>query len=129
MNHEKLNSVDAASLLISDGATKDPALANHLASGGKPFDMDAMARAHLRRMMGFDFEMIHTEDKKMFTVYSKEGPTVELNAVYAGELDEAAIDILVETCLMVKMMWDKANAIDAKIEEGEVVETSDDTSN
>ncbi len=106
---EKMNSVEAASLLISDGATKDPRLAAHIQDGGNPFNMDALQRAHLRRMMGCDFEIGINELESTFTVWTKEGPYVELSSKYSGVIDERAIDILVETCLMVKQLWERDN--------------------
>lgn len=107
---EKMSSVEAASLLISDGATKDPVLANHIQQGGKAFDMDELQRSHLRRMMGFDFDVSINEMESTIHVWSKQGPTVELAAkYYDGVLDDRAIDILVETCLMVKQLWEKQN--------------------
>lgn len=106
---KKMSSVQAAALYLSDGATDDPHLANHIASGGSAFDMDAMQRAHLRRMMGVDFDIGINELESTFTVWTKDGSDVQLQAKYSGVIDEAAIDILVETCLMVKQLWEKKN--------------------
>lgn len=101
-----LTSLEAAALLVSGGKTKDYQEANHMASN--PFDLDKLQQAHLRRMMGFDWGVDITY-KKM-RVYSKQAPFVESTADFSGLMDEDAVDILVETCLDVKMKWDEAKA-------------------
>lgn len=122
--NEPLSSVDAASLLISDGATKDPSLANHIQQGGSPFNMDALQRSHLTRMMGFEFDIEINEFENYVKVWSTEGPEVTCVSKYEGTFNEETVDLLVDTCLEVKMAWDKTNSPD-EVVEGEVVETED----
>lgn len=108
-----LTSVEAAALYVSGGRTTDPELATHLSSGDT-LNMDAMQRAHLRRMMGFDFK-VRLSGRKLL-VSSKEGPKVRTHAkVQPGDVDaygniisEELIGRLVEACIRLKVKWEKA---------------------
>ena len=110
----KLSSVEAAALLVSGGKTKDPTLADVYANEAKDtFNMDAMQRAHLRRMMGFDFKVRFTTHKVFVT--SKTGPIVRTRATledgevdeYGNVIKESAIEKLVDACVRLKQKWDE----------------------
>lgn len=108
-----LDSTQAAALFLSGGKTTDPNEAVAISSG-VAFDMDGLQRAHLRRMMGFDFK-VKVSGRKLL-VSSKEGPKVRTHAkILPGELNqhgsiisEDLIGRLVEACLRLKVKWDKA---------------------
>jgi hypothetical protein len=109
----KMSSLEAAALIVSGGKTKDLDKAVILQNEGNEFNMDGMQRAHLRRLMGFDFKVRVTKHKIYVT--SKEGPEVRTRAALEeGELDdygniikESAIDKLVDACARLKEKWDE----------------------
>lgn len=113
VEHGGLTSTEAAALFLSEGRTMNQQEAEALASG-QAFDMDDMQRAHLRRMMGFNFKVKITGRKLL--VIAKEGPRVRTHAkIMPGDLDkfgnvasQELIDRLVEACLRLKVKWDKA---------------------
>lgn len=118
---QSMSSVEAAALLLSEGKTTNPYLAGILSEEkGSELDMDAMQKAHLRRMMGFDFK-IRIEGKRLL-VTSKEGPELRTRAqIKQGEIDELGnitsedlIDRLVDACLRLKTKWDEATAEEAE---------------
>jgi uncharacterized protein YggE len=110
-----LTSEEAAALFLSGGVTKDVQEAEMIASGHM-FNLDAMQRAHLRRMMGFDFE-IKPRYNKVY-VRSLEGPHVSTWCTiktdekdnYGNIIKESAIDRLVDACLRLKQKWEAAHA-------------------
>lgn len=104
----KMTSVQAAALFLSGGQTDDPQEAEALTAGGALFNMDAMQRAHLRRMMGFDFEIRIAPNK--LHVYSREAPLCSTWCRYEGIVDEKTVDGLVDACLRLKIKWDKRRA-------------------
>jgi|SRR6185437_5485127 len=105
-----MTSLEAAALVLSNGHTTDLNKAAVM-SKGVDLNMDNLQRAHLRRMMGFDFQIKQTATK--IHVYSKEGPHVSTSAkIWQGELDEYGniineelIDRLVDACLRLKKKW------------------------
>lgn len=100
MNEDKnLTSIEAAALYLSNGATKDIEKAAHY-DQGEDLNLDALQRAHMRRMMGFDFQL--KIQKKKLVVYSTEGPFVRTWCGYNGTMDEKAVDKLVDACLRLK---------------------------
>lgn len=111
-----LSSTEAAALFISEGRTTNVQEAEAFASG-QAFDIDAMQRAHLRRMMGFDFKVKISGQKLL--VIAKEGPKVRTHAkIMPGDLDkygnivsEDLIGRLVEACVRLKVKWDKAQGV------------------
>lgn len=108
----QMTSLEAAALYLSGGKTRDPALAVVLDENAKDeFNMDAMQRAHLRRMMGFDFRMKMAPNK--IHVSSKEEPYVTTHCkIREGEMNgqhivkESLIDRLVDACLRLKIKHD-----------------------
>lgn len=106
-----LTSLEAAALILSDGQTTDPNKAVSM-SQGVDLNMDGLQRAHLRRMMGFDFEMQQLPN--VILVTSKEKPLVRSRCkVLKGETDEYGnvisddlINRLVEACLDLKLKYD-----------------------
>ena len=97
-------SLEAAALILSGGQTKDPAKAHHIANGGNPFDMDKLQRAHLRRMMGFDFSL--NERYKKVIVSSTQSPLISEEFDFKGVWDEEAVDELVAACLRLKERYE-----------------------
>lgn len=110
-----ISSTEAAALYISGGQTTDPNEAVAY-SDGTALNMEALQRAHLRRMMGFDFK-VKVHGRKLL-VSSKEGPAVRTHAkVLPGDLDqygniisEDLIGRLVEACVRLKVKWEKAQS-------------------
>lgn len=107
-----LTSLEAAALYLSEGQTSDPDEAVHY--NNQAFSIDALQKAHLRRMMGFDFS-VDIKDKKMI-VFSKEAPFLTEESEYSGVMDEDAVDVLVETCAALKVAWDDAKELDEEEE-------------
>lgn len=114
-----MSSLEAAALYLSDGVTSDPNEAVHRVNGGNGLNIDELQKAHLRRMMGFDFNVKY--DYKKLVVYSLESPLLSEEADFSGTWNEEDIDILVDTCLKLKEAWD---AIKHPIE-GEEVTTNE----
>lgn len=104
-----MNSIEAAALYLSDGATKDPNKAALMAQGDN-FNMDALQRSHLQRMMGFEFELKLRPNK--LHVSSKVEPYVSTWCRIVGDdlADEAQIDKLVDACLRLKIKYETAKA-------------------
>lgn len=101
-----MTSLEAAALYLSDGQTKDPALA--VASQGNPFNLDDLQRSHLRRMMGFDWSV--TVNGKKLTAYSTEYPYVSETVKFNGLIDEKAVDKLVDVCVKLKETYEAEQA-------------------
>jgi hypothetical protein len=112
-----LTSEEAAALFLSDGRTKDVQMATVLDQNAKnELDMDALQRAHLRRMMGFDFRLkvapnkIHCSSMQRPYVTThmklKDGDLIETPKGW-GLTNEAAIDRLVDACARLKTKWDE----------------------
>jgi hypothetical protein len=116
----KLSSLEAAALYLSDGATKDPAKAAIIDANKKnELNMDALQRAHLRRMMGFNFRIKMQPNK--IHVSSTQDPYVTTwcritgDDVINGQItNEATLDRLVDACARLKGKYDKALAKEAK---------------
>lgn len=115
-----LTSEEAAALFLSDGRTKDVQMATILDQNAKnELDMDGLQRAHLRRMMGFDFRVklapnkihVSSTDPPYLSTHMKlkEGDAVETIQGF-GLTNEAAIDRLVDACARLKDKWDKEQA-------------------
>lgn len=115
-----LTSVEAAALYLSDGRTADPNLAVIIDQNRQnDIDMDALQRAHLRRMMGFDFRIkfapnkIHISSKQPPYVTTwcrlKEGDALETPQGFQLT-NEQAIDRLVDACARLKDKYDKEQA-------------------
>lgn len=112
---EKLTSLQAAALILSEGRTDDVEKAELLASGNE-LDMEALQRAHLRRMMGFDFRMkfrpnkIHvstTQDPYLSTHCKlQEGDTDK----YGNIVNPDVIPRLVAACVRLKAKYDREMA-------------------
>lgn len=110
-----MTSIEAAALILSEGRTKDAKQAAEM-SQGVDLNMDGLQRAHLRRMMGFDFEM--QQMPNVILVTSKQKPLVRVRCkVLEGEIDnygnfisEALIDRLVEACLRLKNKYEEKHA-------------------
>lgn len=98
-----MTSLEAAALYLSDGETSDPAKAAHYADASV-LNIDELQKAHLRRMMGFDWE-VTMKDKRM-TVYSKEYPYVSKTVKTSGIMNERTVDKLVDLCLEVKLLFE-----------------------
>jgi hypothetical protein len=119
-----LTSVEAAALYLSNGQTKDPTLAAVIDENAKnELNMDALQRAHLRRMMGFDFRIKFAPNK--IHVSSKQEPYVTtwckvlegdvLKTPEGGMLtNDEAINRLVDACARLKTKWDKAKDKEAQ---------------
>lgn len=109
-----MTSLEAAALILSNGHTTD--LKKAEAMQGTELNMDGLQRSHLRRMMGFDFELQILPNVVLAT--SKEKPFVRTRCkVLPGEKDEygniiseALIDRIVDTCARLKVEWDKSKA-------------------
>lgn len=113
----KLTSTEAAALILSEGRTTDPQLAETYVSSVE-LDIEALKKSGLRREMGFDFQV------KMRPNYllclSKQSPYVHTKAlIKPGEVDEYGniispelIDRLVAACLRLKVKWDKETGAD-----------------
>ena len=108
-------STDMAAWLISGGQTTDLPLANiYDSASNATFNLDELSRAHLRRMMGFDFQVKIETDR--LVISSTQPPYVTTRTkVLPGELDtdgsiisEALISRLVEACMRLKRKYDKA---------------------
>lgn len=110
MKNNDLTSIEAAALYLSGGATKDIEQAVYY-DEGNDLNLDALQRAHLRRMMGFDFEM-KIRDKKI-VVYSMVEPYVRTWCGYGGTLDEKSVDKLVDACLRLKLKYEAKLAEEA----------------
>jgi hypothetical protein len=104
-----LTSVEAAALYLSNGRTKDPTLAGIIDENRQnELDMDGLQRAHLRRMMGFDFE-IQIMSRAILVTAKGKGKLLRTRAkMYPGDIEagqitnEAAVDRLVEACVRLK---------------------------
>lgn len=71
-----MSSLQAAALILSEGATDDVETAEMVAEG-KILDPDALQRAHFRRMLGFDFTIQPDPDNyKMLIRDDETGITV-----------------------------------------------------
>lgn len=115
-----LSSVEAAALWLSDGQTTDPSMAAIIDKNRQnELNMDGLQRAHLRRMMGFDFRIKFAPNK--IHVSSKTEPYVTTWCrLQAGDVqdtpdgamltNEAAVDRLVDACARLKQKHDKAVA-------------------
>lgn len=109
-----ITSVEAAAMILSGGRTRDVELATHMAEGFD-MDMDALARAGLRRSMGFDFGLKIRPGVPYILVLSKEKPYVHTKCkLFEGDLDEygsitnqATIDRLVAACVRLKAKREK----------------------
>lgn len=105
-----MTSLEAAALIISQGHTDDINKAATYAQGVS-LEIDGLQRAHLRRMMGFDFEIQQLPNVLLIT--SKEKPFARTRCdVWEGEtdeygniIDEALINRLVDSCLRLKKHW------------------------
>lgn len=104
-----MSSLEAAALYLSDGETSDPAKAAHYADASV-LDLDELQKAHLRRMMGFDWS-VTMKDKRM-TVFSTEYPYVSKTVKTSGVMNEKTVDKLVDTCLAVKLLFEEEKAKD-----------------
>lgn len=103
-----LTSVQAAALYLSDGKTDDPEEAVHYnatGAGADGFQMDELQKAHLRRMMGFNFE-VKLKHKKI-TVYSTETPYVMHETKYSGIMNEKTVDKIVDACATLKELYEE----------------------
>lgn len=103
--NQKMSSLEAAALILSNGATKDIEQAQYYDQGSE-LQLDSLQRAHLRRLMGFDFQLV-MRDKKM-VISSAEAPYVTTWCGYSGVMDEAAVDKLVNACLRLKKKYETA---------------------
>jgi len=68
-------------------------------------NLDALQRAHLRRMMGFNFRFKEAPNK--LHVSSTSQPYVSTWCKFNGVYDEASIDRLVNACERLKIKHDK----------------------
>lgn len=106
-----LTSVEAASLLISEGRTTDPTEASIIASA-PTLEMDGLERAALRRMMGFNF-VVKIAGSRILVI-SKEGPHIIKRAkIKPGEMDDYGnitspelIERMSQACTRLKLAWD-----------------------
>lgn len=111
--NDEMTSLEAAALILSGGKTTDPNKAELMASG-QELDLDDLQKAHLRRMMGFDFRIKLNPNK--IHVSSKEEPFVTTWCkVNPGETDkyghiiqEDLIDRMVDACLRLKYKYEAA---------------------
>lgn len=109
LNPNKMTSVEAAAMILSGGRTRDVELANHMANGFD-MDMDGLARAGLRRSMGFDFGLKIRPGVPYILVLSREKPYVHTKCkLFEGDLDEygsitneETIKRLVAACVRLK---------------------------
>lgn len=107
---KSMTSLEAAALILSEGHTSDLNEAATYAKGVS-LEMDGLQRAHLRRLMGFDFEMQQLPN--IILVTSKEKPYVRTRCdILEGEtddrgniIDDALINRLVDTCMRLKVKW------------------------
>lgn len=67
-------------------------------------NLDALQRAHLRRMMGFDFEVKVRPNK--YHISSRQEPYVTTWCKFTGVVDEAFVDRLVDACLRLKIKYE-----------------------
>jgi hypothetical protein len=113
-----MTSVEAAALFLSDGKTTDPQLAAVIDENAKnELDMDGLQRAHLRRMMGFNWRTkvapnkIHVSSTERPFVSThmklKDGDIIETPGGF-GLTNEAAINRLVEACARLKERYQAA---------------------
>lgn len=66
-----MTSREAAALLVSGGITDDADKANLMAAG-QLLDPDKLERAHYRRMLGFDVDIVIQEDKHKAFIKDRE---------------------------------------------------------
>jgi len=110
-----MTSREAAALLVSGGTTTDADVANMIADGSI-LDPDKLTRAHFRRAIGFDFDVV--EEKHRFLVKDKAtGQTLTValtdnNDVNASKLSKAVMKL--------KRIHDKQQQL-SDVVEGEVV--------
>lgn len=105
-----MTSTEFAALMLSGGHTDNLNKAAAYAKG-VDLNMDALQRSHLRRMMGFDFEI--QQMPNIILVTSKQKPFARTRCdILEGETDsygnvisEALIDRLVDACMRLKNKW------------------------
>ena len=98
-----MTSLQAAAMYLSDGATDDAQEVNQTVQA-ETFNMDALQRAHLSKLMGFRFSVDVTYKK--ITVKSNEPPYFSKSAAFSGVMDQEAVDTVVELCGQLKELWD-----------------------
>lgn len=92
-----MNSVEAAQAYLDSEWDKQNTL-----------NLDALQRAHLRRMMGVNFRIKVTPNK--YHITTTEDPYVTTWCKFTGVVDEAFIDRLVNACLRLKIKYEKEKA-------------------
>lgn len=102
-NNMNITSLEAAALMVSGGQTTDVEEANLIASG-QILGMDALQRAHLRRMMGFDFDIDVHHNRFVITDKQRRYKT----SCFYSDLDDKAVKRLVRACLRLKKLHDEA---------------------
>lgn len=106
-----MTSLQAAAMYLSDGATDDAEGVNKDYQA-ETFNMDALQRAHLTKLMGFRFS-VDVKYKKI-TVSSNDAPLLSKSAAFSGVMDQEAVNTVVELCGQLKEAWDKEKANDEK---------------
>ena len=101
-----MNSIEAAALYLSEGATTDPIEAEKIANG-QTLDMDALQKSHLTRMMGFPFEMKLRPNKIHFSSKVEPYTTTWCRVIGTDLSDEAQVDKIVDACLRLKLKYEK----------------------
>lgn len=109
-DNKDMTSLEAAALILSNGTTTDIEQAAYYDEGTE-LNLDALQRAHLRRMMGFDFQL-KIRDKKLI-VYSTEGPFVRTWCGYGVTMGEKTVEKLVDACLRLKLKYEAKLAEEA----------------
>lgn len=108
-----LTSIEAAAMFLSDGMTKDPIKAKLIdANRANELNIDALQRAHLRRSMGFDFQIkirpnkihVSTRQEPYLSTHCriKDGDTTPDGFI----ANDATIDRLVDACGRLKVKHD-----------------------
>jgi hypothetical protein len=109
----KMTSTEAAAMYLSNGMTKDVAKAKLIdANKATELNMDALQRAHLRRMMGFDFQVKFAPNK--IHISTQQEPYLSTHCkLKDGDITEdgyitnmPTVDRLVDACGRLKVKHD-----------------------
>lgn len=99
-----MTSREAAAMMISDGATKDVALAELIADG-KALDPDVLTRSHFRRQFGFDFT-VEPDPKSLRYIIRDAELGLSVTCGYEADFNNQGAR-LAKACIKLKKLHDK----------------------
>lgn len=99
-----MTSLEAAALILSNGATTDVEQAE-LIDQGKAVDPDALQRAYFRRQFGFDFDVFINEDKHQIVTEDKL-LGIKATATWLADDIEGNAKRMAKACLRLKKLHD-----------------------